>query len=843
MQTPEPVKEYYQQPEESNYRHILFMLLRKWYWFVLCGLIGLLIAYFSNQFKQSAYSASSSIVIPSQGSGVDLRGLFSGYSYQSYSDIYNQMEILRSYSLNRQTLENLQWRTTWYTKKQPAPKSISSIVRVSRQKISRYIKKVFVWKEIYPNNLFNVLESPGAKNLEGIPIYITPVSDEVYSIKVDAESSGGSKESISFEEQCAFGRPFTNEWLSFILEKKAGAVYDHNQTFYFVFNNLNQQTNSYRGRLNVALKDEYSDVIQLQITGTDAGRLVEYLNELLRTFMAEKLERATETQRRSIEFIDSQLMGISDSLSEAGAVYSQFRARHQIVSLSAKGEQVMQSLEQINADLARQKIQIQYLQNLQSYIEEATQLDKLFAPSVVGIEDLMLNNLVVKIIDLYGRRQQISLTARENNPSLVMLDKEIMQAINLLKENLRNIINNALFVTDGLEKQKRNISLQLNELPGTEQNLINIQRKYDITNEIYTFLLQKRAEIYITLASMVSDVQVIDQARMETIGVIGTSSSRKTLTGLLIGLAVPLVIILLVNYFDDTIKSRDDVERNTHLPIMGNVIHSEHESPVPVVKYPRSSLAESYRNIRTNLQYMLSGDSNKIIAIQSTSPEEGKSFTAVNLASILAMNNNKVLLLGCDLRKPKIQKVFENHNKHGLSTYLIGNNTFDEIVAETGIENLWMAPSGPIPPNPAELLGKPELKKFLDRACERFDYIVMDNSPVSMVTDGLLTGKLADLNLFVLRADVSHKQMIKLINQLAEKNTLSHISLIINDIKANRLGYKYSYHSGYHYSHYYSRYGKGYYSDEEKLTLWQTVWKKAKKRSRSFKKLMNPAKW
>jgi capsular exopolysaccharide synthesis family protein len=330
---------------------------------------------------------------------------------------------------------------------------------------------------------------------------------------------------------------------------------------------------------------------------------------------------------------------------------------------------------------------------------------------------------------------------------------------------------------------------------------------------------------------------------METVGVIGTSSSRKTLMGLLIGLAVPLVIILLINYFDDTIKSRDDVEKNTRLPIVGNVIHSDHESPLPVVEFPRSSLAESYRSIRTNLQYMLSSNSHKVIAIQSTSPEEGKSFTAINLACILAMNNNKVLLVGCDLRKPKIQKIFDNHNKQGLSTYLIGNNTFEEILDETGVENLWMVPSGPIPPNPAELLGKQELKKFITEASDKFDYIVMDNAPISMVTDGLLTGKLADLNLFILRADTSHKQMIKLINQLAEKNTLSHISLIINDIKAHRLGYKYSYHSGYHYSHYYSRYGKGYYTDEEKLTRWQKIWKKARKRYRHFKKLMNPKKW
>ncbi|HRZ20315.1 MAG TPA: polysaccharide biosynthesis tyrosine autokinase [Bacteroidales bacterium] len=832
MQTTDPNSEFFQQPQEIDYRRYLIIVLRKWYWLVLCGLVGMAVAYFSNQLKQPVYTASSTIVIPSQSNSLDLRSLFSGSYYTNYADIYNQMTILRSYTLNRQVLQNISWRTSWFTKKEPGEKSISSVKKATPKGISRYLRKVLIWQEVYPNNLFNVTETEDAPNPSGIPLYITPVSGDEYIVRVEMESSGGAGQGIAFEERGYFGRPFANSWFSFTLDKKPGAVLGKDWVYYFTFNDLNQQTGACMGTLSVALKDDYSDVVQLQMSGSNPQRIVEYINELIRTYIAEKLERSTETQRRSIEFIDSQLLGISDSLSQAGAIYSAFRARNQILDLGTKGTQVMQNLENIDGDLARNRMQLEYLRNLQSYIERADLQDKVFAPSVVGIEDLLLNGLIVKLGDLYNRRQVLSVSARENNPSLILLNQEILQTINLLKENIRNLIDNALVVIRDLERQKQDANLQLNELPVKEQSLINIQRKYDLTNEIYTFLLQKRAEIYITLASSVSDIQLIDPARMQTVGVTGTSSSRKVLTGLLLGLAIPLLIIVVISYLDDSIASRGDVEQNTRLPIVGNIIHSGYESPVPVLNHPHSSFTESFRSIRTNLQYLLSDPLQKIISIQSTSPEEGKSFIAVNLACILAVNEKKVLLAGCDLRKPSLHKYFDASNQKGISTWLIGNNTFEEIILSTDIENLWLAPSGPIPPNPAELLGKPELKSFLDRSREMFDYIILDNAPVSIVTDGLLTGRLADLNLFVLRANSSHKKMIKLINHLAEIHALNNITLLINDIKITRFGNKYSYYSGSQSTYPYGRYKKGYYDEEVKRSSLHRLWRKLKHRLR-----------
>ena len=229
-------------------------------------------------------------------------------------------------------------------------------------------------------------------------------------------------------------------------------------------------------------------------------------------------------------------------------------------------------------------------------------------------------------------------------------------------------------------------------------------------------------------------------------------------------------------------------------------------------------MSEAFRTFRTNLQYMLSESQGNVISVQSTHPGEGKTFVSVNLASILAMNDKKVIIIGVDLRKPKLHNVFNLSNEKGLSTYLIGYNKLEEIIQPTSINNLSMIPAGPIPPNPAELLGKPEMKNLLDTLRTRYDFIIMDNAPVSYVTDGIISGQLSDLNIFILRYGVSRKQQLEMINHYSEKQIINHLAIVVNDIKLERFGYNYSkysrYEAYYHYS-YKKSYNYTYYSSDE----------------------------
>lgn len=772
--------------EEFDIKKILYLLLRQWKWFLLCGILGLSAAVFYSRITNPQYSISTSILVPEKTNGMDMKSLFDGALDMPKNNLYNQVEIIQSYFTINTTLENLNWRTSW-------------------QK-----KGWLTWSGIYKKEPFEVQESAGFVNPQGIRIYITPTSDDSYSISADGKAnlSEGQTE-IKFTGTGQFGHPFVNTYFRFTLLKKISNS-ELKGEYCFVFNDLNTLTLQYQKRLQAKVKDKNSDIIECSIKGEEPVKECEFLNELIHVYVEGKMNVQNEAQRRSLDFINTQLTGISDSLNTAGDKFSEFRSKNKIIDLGTEGTLVMNSLKDIETERAKDQIQLDYFQNVLSYLNQAQgDMSKIVSPSVVGIEDASLNALVIRLSDLYSRRQVLSFSAKQNNPTLLLIDKELAQIRSQLNENLRNLIENATKSINSLKERQNSISAQMNKLPKKEQQMINIQREFTLTNEIYTFLLQKRAETNIALASSISDVQIVDVARPQTALQIGLSSKIILTMGFIFGLAIPAIIILFLNFFDDRIHTQEDIENHTSLPILGNIMHNQGLSDLAVFENPKSNIAESFRTLRTNLQFMLNDQDEKVISIHSCNPGEGKSFNAINLASVLAMNDHKVLLIGADLRKPKIHKLFNLPNEHGLSTYLIGLDTFEQIIHPSQNPNLDLIPAGPIPPNPAEILGKPKFKELIKMAQSVYDYIIIDNAPVSLVTDGIIVSRSSDVNIFVLRYGISHKHQIDIINQLAEKKRISHMGIVVNDISSNSFGYTY-------YKYYqYEAYQNSYYSDDE----------------------------
>lgn len=773
------------QEEEIDIKKIIYLLLRQWHWFVLFGVLGLGGAYIYNKLTKTKFSVVTSILVPEKSKGLDMKSLFEGAMDQGNNNIYNQIEIIKSYYTINQTLLNLNWRTSWHK------------------------KDFLIWRGIYKQEPFDVQEAPNFINPKGLAVYITPRKNDNYTISVNGKTTHNNELiTIEFEAEAQYGRPFANEYFNFTLLKKINSTETPEGSYYFVFNDLNDATKAYQTKLNAVLKDKNSDIIQCTLQGEEPVKEGEFLNELIKVYVEGKMDFQNESQRRSLDFINTQLTGISDSLNSASNKFTDFRSRNKIIDLGAEGSLVMENLKELESEGAKNQIQLDYFHDLLKYLNN-NDIKQMVSPSVVGIQDVSLNALVLKLGELYNRRQVVSFSAKENNPTLLLIDKEMTQTRNQLSENLRNLIDNATRSINSQKDRQANISFQLNKLPEKEQQMINIQRQFDLTNEIYTFLLQKRAETNIALASSIPDVQVIDIARPETATPIGLSSKMILIIGFILGLMLPLAFILLINFFDDRIRTQEDVENHTQLPILGNVMHSPINSDMAVFENPKSNIAESFRALRTNLQFMLPGSEGKIVSIHSTNPGEGKSFGSVNLATIIAMNNRKVLIIGADLRKPRLHKIFDLPNEHGLSTYLIGYDTAEQIVFPTIIPNLSVMPAGPIPPNPAEILGKPEMKSLLEKLRTQFDFIIIDNAPVGLVTDGIIMSFLCDLNVFILRYGVSHKHQLEIINQFAAKKIIDNIALVVNDIKTNAFGYTY-------YKYYqYEAYQKTYYSAED----------------------------
>lgn len=774
-----------QEQENFDIKKIIFLIRRQWMWLLLFGALGIIGALVYTKLTQPTYWVSATILVPEKANGLNMESLFKGSLDMPKNNIYNQIEIIKSYYNINQALINLNWRTSWYK------------------------KDLLIWKGIYKEEPFDVQEAQSFVNPKGVDIYITPLSGEKYKIEVNGKVyKGYDVFDVNFEATGTYGQPFVNQYFNFTLLKKVNNQEAPEGQYYFKFNGLNSQTLTYQNKLSATLKDKKSDIIECSIITDEPNKDAEFINEVIRVYTEGKMDFQNEAQRRSLNFINAQLTGISDSLNTASTKFTEFRSRNNVIDLGTEGTLVMNNLKEIESERAKAQMQLDYFQNLLKYLNNTSDLNQLVSPSVVGIQDAALNSLVLKLGELYNRRQVISFSAKENNPTLVMIDKELNQTRIQLNENLRNLIDNATRNINSQTDRQNKISVQLNKLPVKEQQMVNIQRQFNLTNEIYTFLLQKRAETNIALASSIPDVQVIDKARTESASEMGLKSSMVLFIGLIVGLSLPLAFFLLVNFFDDRIRTQSDLEKNTNIPILGNIIHNPFKNDIAVLENPKSSISESFRALRTNLQYMLNG-AGKVISIHSTNPGEGKSFCSVNLAVILAMNNKKVLLLGADLRKPRLHKIFNSQNEKGLSSYLIGIDSQEDIVYPTIVENLSFIPSGPIPPNPSELLSNPEMKALIDKVKTEYEYVIIDNAPTALVTDGQIMSHLSDLNIFVLRYGVSHLSQIGILNEYSGQKTIENMGILVNDIKLNSFG------SSYYKYYQYETYQNTYYSDEE----------------------------
>jgi len=316
----------------------------------------------------------------------------------------------------------------------------------------------------------------------------------------------------------------------------------------------------------------------------------------------------------------------------------------------------------------------------------------------------LLNALIVQINEMNTEKRSLQFSSNENNPRLGMISSQLENVRMDILENVNNLIASNSISASSLEKRISLLEQEIQKLPFTERQLINIQREFNINDQIYTFLLQKRAEAGITKASNTPDHHLLDIARPENAVMIKPKTSMNYMMALVLGGLLPLMLLILIEYFNNKIVDRKDIEQLTSVPILGSVGHNEKLFELPVFENPKSALAESFRSLRANLQYLLKNENHKIISISSTISGEGKTFCSANLAAILAMAGKKTLLVSLDLRKPKIHKLFRIDNSIGISSYLAGISPLDKIIHSTNIDNLSVAVSGPVPPNPAELI-------------------------------------------------------------------------------------------------------------------------------------------
>lgn len=771
----------------SSTKEYLYRFLNLWYWFALSIILGFGGGYLYYLYQQPVYQVGTTILVKQDSQSNSIIGFFEE-NWGTYSLIDNQIGIIKSYTLSQQTMQALKWRVSWY--------------RVG----------IFTHEGLYKSEPFIVAETPGKQNMEGVPLMVKIISPTSYMVSFEPQTKFYRKSPYAaFSKECRFGVPVTTPLFNFTLTvKDGGRVPEAGAEFILTFNNSDALVGSYLGKLNVAKLSENSEILSLTVKGNEPMRDLDYLNELTKTYIQYGLNEKNKTSENAIRFIDLQLSSVGDSLHHAAQKFSDFRSSNKIFDLTQEGSMVVNKLADLQKEKAMSDMRLRYFRNLKSYLGNTEQMKQIVAPSIVGISDPLFNNLVMKLIELYNKREVLSYSANENSPNFEILDREIKLTRKNLDENLSNMIANAQSEADQIDEQIRKSGSEMSHLPAIEQQMIGIKGRYEMNKEMSDFLLKKRAEAAITLASNAPDAFILDAAYPQTISRLGPQKSKFIMFGVLIGLLVPMLIIFVFDYLNDKVRSMEQLERKTKLPIVGSIAHNNYDTDFPVVDHPKAAISESFRGLRTNLKFMLPGNEKKIIAVHSTIPGEGKTFVSINLASIIALNNLNVLLVGCDMRKPSLQKLFDQKDSQGLSNYLIGQVTLEQIIQPTNVKGLMFVPSGQVPPNPAELLENPLFDQFLEEVRARFDIVVMDNAPISIITDSVIVGRKADANLFILRQEFSHRDQIKFVNELSRQNKLHNIAIALNDVQVKSYGYGSRRYGGY-YNNY--KYGGSYYSD------------------------------
>ncbi len=747
-------------------KHFLHRVVRKWYWVLPFGVLGVLAGFITYKYTKPLYQASSTILMKTDEKHKALTSLFDNLGLvKNKSSLINQIGILTSHQITLKTLNQLGWGISWYK------------------------KGFFNEKDVYPNIPFRVSFINDFRPLEDVPIYITPLSESHYTIKVDAEIKIDEMEvSIQIDKKMAFGEVFDHDLIKFSLSRTKDSPKSIKNTYVLYFDSPKSMTRTYKRNLKVNLADEDSDLVYIKLQGHQPQRAIDYINELSKVYLQFGLEEKNKVADTTLHFINKQLESITDSLKVASEDFTNFRSKNKVVDLDTEATLVLEKLEDIEKEEAIGRMKLSYYSNLKTYLSDTSNLSReLVSPSIVGITDPALNALVLQLGNLYNEREVLSYSVQEGNPTLNELDKEIGYTRKTLNENLGNLLANTRLEMSNLKERKAQVNSMMTMLPKIERDLINIKRSFDLNDELYTFLLRKRAETGIIKASNHPDANILDIARKDTTVRLGPDKIKNLIFGAFLGFGLPILALFFMEFSDPRLKKMIDIESRLSVPNLGRIPLLKANDKLPILTRPNSFYAESFRKLRVNIYQLLGYDSNKVIAMHSVASGEGKSLIIANLATALAMNKKKVLLIDANLHGSQLPTFFDlDQGQAGFSDYLNKKSSIEEIISSTSVENLSLITSGTSSDNPSDLLDSRSIAPLLASTKGSFDFVLIDLPPAKIFSEAFIVGKYADANLFALKLNYSHWEEIIYINKLADKGTLKHIAVVTNGMNPKK---------------------------------------------------------
>jgi len=788
----------------SNIKDYLFRILANWKWFVATIAIALAVAYYINISTQRIYGLKTTIAVNEKQNPLFSSGTNIAFNWGGVSD---KVESIRKALTSRSHNEKVINRLNFY---------------IDYLKDGR-----FRTEDAYGEAPFTVILQPNQYQLLNTFIKIDFLDNDRFELSVDFNEKGTYK-LINYKDESQIDLEGNNKRFSKVfsideyinlpflkaqIERKNDAKNLKGQFYYIQMRTIDQVAGEYQNVRAAGLTG--TSLIELSLSGPNKNRLVDYLNETVIVLAELELEQKTNYARSTKEFIDAQFKNTSDSLRLIEDNIGKFKQENAIYELSAEGGEIFSqtlSLDKMQEQLGDR---IAYFNNLENYIKTHTNFTNIPAPAIINIEDGSISGMVGKLTELSIKKDKLAKEVTANHPSLIAVEQEVETTRNVLLENLSSLKKETRITLNNSRNRLSGYNAELNKLPSKEQKLLNFQRKYSMTESNYVFLMQKRYEADIAIASTVSDISVLDTAKDTGQGSILPRKEFNYMVALLLGTILPLFLIIAKELLDTRIHSTEDIEKISPIPVLGVVGNNGTDSNLAVFTKPKSGVAESFRALRSNIQFLFTRstkDKCKTIIVTSSVSGEGKTFVSMNMATVFALGGKKTILVGMDLRKPKIFENFEVSNEKGVVNYLIGEENIEAIIQKTKIPNLDVIIAGPIPPNPSELLISSATEELISSLKENYDYIILDTPPIGLVSDAVELLKYADSTLYIVRQNYSQTGMLKMINEKYIKEEITNISIILNDFTM-KLRYG-GYGNGYGYGYGYGKYANGYGGDE-----------------------------
>ncbi|MCQ2324056.1 MAG: polysaccharide biosynthesis tyrosine autokinase [Paludibacteraceae bacterium] len=771
--------------EESSFNIMewVFKVLHYWYLFVIGLVIAFGIASLKNRKWLPSYYSQGTIIIKETGAvyGGANSALMQGFGVDAgYKNVQNQLIMLRSYDLMSRTIDSLPFLQAEY-------------ITQGR----------FKTRNIYHNTPITVEPKRVAENTYGILFQVEFQEDGTLKLS-------STDEEHPYSTHARYGEEIETPYFTAVIWPTERMT--TSGRIFFRFRSHDGLVSEMISRLRLDFLTQGSTILAIGLVSETPERDCEVIDMLAKVFLLQNLEQKNAVADNSIRFITEQLGELQESLEVSENAMTNFRQENKFVDVSSYAGQLMAKVAGYDQELMSMRLRETYFDYLTNYLNTNLESGAVIAPTSMGLNDAALISLVQQINDLRIQRGELS----DRNPYYAKFTKDIENVKTMIAEVVESMRASLNIEKQDLTQRYAEVEREIQKLPKKELQMVAIERNYRIDDNYYTFFLQKRAEAEIQKASNTPDNIILDKAR--TINTVNSSTRQKTTTtALIIGFLIPLILVIASELLNNKVRNPKEVEKLSPFRLIGTVRHAKSQNPTLVRDHPRSSYAEMLRSIRTRMEFVVKRKDKIVVAVTSTESGDGKTFLCSNLASLYALTGKKTILVDLDIRKPNIHTKLGLESGYGVTNYLIGDCELEDTFIKDSPFDFDIMRAGTIPPNPGELIHSDKLAQMINELRDKYDFIILDTSPIGLVPDAYALLEQADMGLFVIRCMQTNKSFCKqTLQQIAE--VVDHpekLQIVLSDIPTeggHGTGYGYGYgygYGGYGYGHR-SSYGYGY---------------------------------